>query len=46
MLSYHFKIPNPEELPDQLFWDKWEQLRWVLYYESKRQTSKEGTIEL
>jgi hypothetical protein len=30
MLSYHFKIPQPELLSDEAFYEKWEQLSWVL----------------
>ncbi|WP_210707356.1 hypothetical protein [Maribacter dokdonensis] len=42
LLSFHFKIPFPEQLPDDEFWDKWEQLQWALFFESKRQAAKEG----
>lgn len=42
MLSYHFKIPHPEELQDAVFWDKWQQLKWVLSFEEKRSQAKEG----
>jgi hypothetical protein len=30
MLSYHFKIPHPEQLTDEVYYEKWEQLSWVL----------------
>lgn len=47
LLSYHFKIPFPEELEDPVFWNKWQQLKWVLYFENKRLNAKEGeSVEL
>ncbi|UCA61663.1 hypothetical protein KB553_09025 [Chryseobacterium rhizoplanae] len=47
LISYHFKIPYPEELDDQTFWHKWEQLKWVLFFENKRANAKEGeNVEL
>jgi hypothetical protein len=36
LLSYHFHIPHPEELADEVWADKWQQLKWVLKFESKR----------
>jgi len=29
-LSHYFHIPFPEELPDRVYWEKVEQLRWFL----------------
>jgi hypothetical protein len=40
LLSYHFGIPFPEELPDDVYWEKWNQLDWVLKFEAKRQNQK------
>ncbi len=40
MLSYHFKIPHPEQLTNEEWGDKWQQLRWVLWYEAKRYNAK------
>ena len=46
LLSYHFKIPFPEELEDAVFWDKWNQLQWVLWFENKRTNSNGEKVEL
>jgi hypothetical protein len=34
----------PEELPDDLFWDKWQQLEWILWFDAKRQNTKENVF--
>ncbi|KAB2918687.1 MAG: hypothetical protein F9K23_00690 [Bacteroidetes bacterium] len=36
LLSYHLHIPHPEQLPDTVWADKWQQLLWVLEFEGKR----------
>ena len=46
MLAYHFKIPFPEDLTDEVFWDKWEQLRWILFFEAKRNSKEKGDVNL
>ncbi|MCT4640384.1 MAG: hypothetical protein N4A72_21990 [Bacteroidales bacterium] len=28
-MSYHFKIPFPEELPDDVWFEKWRQIEWL-----------------
>lgn len=30
----------PEELPDDVYWDKWQQLEWALWFDAKRQNTK------
>lgn len=29
LLSYHFKIPFPEDLTDDVWAEKWEQIKWL-----------------
>lgn len=45
LLSYHFHLPHPEELPDDVWVEKWQQLKWVLHFENKRH-SGEGSVTI
>ncbi|WP_256380360.1 hypothetical protein [Flammeovirga sp. OC4] len=29
MISYFFKIPFPEQLPDEVYWEKAKQIQWL-----------------
>ena len=42
MLSYHFKIPHPEQLTNEEWAEKWQQLKFVLWFEAKRHDAKPG----
>ena len=44
MLSFYLNIPNPETLSDGDYYDKWEQLLWVIEFDNKRKSSKEKEL--
>jgi hypothetical protein len=47
LLSYHFKIPDPENLSDEVYSEKVAQLVWVLAFENKRFNAKaDETIDI
>jgi hypothetical protein len=41
LLRYHFKI-EPEQLTDEQFSERWQELKWVLEFENQRY-SDEGS---
>ena len=42
MLSFHFKIQDPEKLTNEEWAEKWQQLKWVLWFDAKRHDAKPG----
>ncbi len=40
MLMYYCGIPFPDELDDDTYWEKLEQLKWIREKESKMQAGK------
>lgn len=41
LLRYHFKI-DPEELTDEQYSERWQELKWAIDFESKRFSLKDG----
>jgi hypothetical protein len=46
LIKYHFSI-DASKLSDEEFYENWKQLKWVVNFEVKRKSQKEGeTVQL
>ena len=45
LLRLHYKI-DPEQLTDEQYSERWQELKWALDFESKRFSLKEGQNSL
>jgi hypothetical protein len=46
LLSFHFHIAHPEELPDELWSEKWKQLQFALWFEAERHSGEKKQLSL
>ncbi len=46
MLSFYMHIPDPENLSNYEFNEKWEQLIWVMWFDKKLKNFNGKEIEL